>query len=107
MIRPCFSIGLIVWFLVFARNSTLTAAPLFNPATSHYYDFVSTPPNTSWSMARISAESLSFDSQQGYLATITSAAEEQFLRNNFGNRSLVWIGGSDAAVEGDWRWVTG
>jgi hypothetical protein len=41
----------------------------------------------------------------GYLATVTSAAENNFLIANFNLRGF--LGGSDAEVEGDWRWVVG
>jgi hypothetical protein len=42
---------------------------------------------------------------QGYLATITSAAENEFLKTRM--PSNAWIGASDAASEGTWKWVTG
>src|SRR5262245_705021 len=52
----------------------------------------------------------------GHLATINSAAENDFIWNTFGptvnaiattgNRSL-WIGLNDVAVEGTWVWVSG
>jgi hypothetical protein len=56
----------------------------------------------------------------GYLATITSDAENQFvfqLINNQdtfwvrdscgGSNNGPWIGGSDIATEGQWEWITG
>ena len=42
----------------------------------------------------------------GYLATIRSAAENAAVVAVIGG-SNPWIGASDAAVEGDWRWVAG
>ncbi|MDA1051398.1 MAG: tandem-95 repeat protein, partial [Planctomycetota bacterium] len=42
----------------------------------------------------------------GYLATITSAAENVLFNTARGGAD-VWIGASDAAVEGEWRWVQG
>lgn len=50
---------------------------------------------------------------QGYLATITSAAEQTFIQSSFpfmvgfGATGNAWLGGSDAAVEGEWRWLDG
>ena len=45
-----------------------------------------------------------------YLATITDAAEQTFanslLPTGLVDRSHFWLGGSDAAVEGTWTWVT-
>jgi len=42
---------------------------------------------------------------RGYLATITSQVENDFIKGK--TKGVGWIGASDAAVEGDWRWVTG
>ncbi|MFM7447039.1 MAG: lectin-like protein, partial [Leptolyngbyaceae cyanobacterium] len=68
-----------------------------------------------WTSAKTAAESRTFNGLQGYLATITSQAEEGFLQANFaslvnGNFDTlanVWIGASDAEQEGLWKWVTG
>ena len=44
----------------------------------------------------------------GHLATITLAAENSFILAQFALASSeAWIGASDAAVEGQWRWVVG
>jgi hypothetical protein len=69
----------------------------------HSYDFISGTGIT------FSAANAAASSAGGYLVTITSAAENDFLVANFGSASLgyAWIGASDAAVEGEWRWVTG
>jgi len=60
-----------------------------------------------WSDARTAAEAAG-----GYLAAVTTAPEEQFVQDAFaGSRIYVgvtaWMGLSDAASEGDFRWVTG
>ncbi len=62
----------------------------------------------SWDDARVAAENRTFQDQPGYLATITSAAENQ----RIGELGIpagrgAWIGASDAEVEGTWKWVTG
>jgi Lectin C-type domain len=59
--------------------------------------------------------SLSFDeavaaanAAGGYLVTVTSQAENDFLVATFGSTpGLFWMGASDAATEDEWRWVTG
>lgn len=41
----------------------------------------------------------------GYLATITSDEENFLIGNGLGYGN--WVGATDSAVEGEWRWVTG
>jgi len=60
-----------------------------------------------WSDARDAAVSAG-----GYLATITAAPEEAFVQGAFAGSTIgvgvtTWIGLSDAADEGTFRWVTG
>jgi len=74
------------------------------PSTGHYYEYV---PKTgiTWSQARAAADGLNFYGQQGYLATITSFEEAKLSGEQAAGAG--WIGGSDAAVEGQWKWMTG
>jgi FG-GAP-like repeat/FG-GAP repeat len=58
-----------------------------------------------WSQAQIAAASTDYFGTEGYLTTITSAAENNIVKSV--NQGIVWFGGSDSAVEGNWRWVTG
>lgn len=87
--------------------SDITAQPKQDPVNSHYYDFVPTAMDITWTEAKMAAESTTFLGRQGYLATITSVQEDDFLHAHWGSIREIWIGGSDADVEGDWRWVTG
>ncbi len=70
----------------------------------HYYEFVSAPGIT-WTAARAAASARTFNGLQGYLVTITSAAENAFMFNKVG--AFAWIGGSDMAQEGVWKWMDG
>ncbi|SDG89148.1 lectin-like protein [Alloyangia pacifica] len=69
----------------------------------HWYEYVETP--LPWEEARADAEGRVFMRMPGYLATITSQAENDFI--NSITPPNVWAGGSDAEVEGTWRWVGG
>jgi len=76
----------------------------FLPATGHYYEFVSDPGIT-WTDAEIAASNRTYFGWQGYLVTLTSQAEADFSGQQA--QGVGWIGATDDAVEGEWRWVTG
>lgn len=86
----------------------------------HFYEYITG--TFTWSAAKTDAASKTFYGQQGYLATITTANENEFIRQKLA--SDAWIGASDdythinlatgsstyadqAAAEGRWYWVTG
>lgn len=69
----------------------------------HYYEFVST--GMSWASAKTAAAARTYYGLAGYLATITSSGENAFISAKL--TATGWIGASDAASEGTWRWVTG
>ena len=79
-----------------------TGPAVVNPATRHRYMIVSTG---SWLQAQKLAMSMG-----GHLASIQSAAENEWLRRNFpaikGNPSQFLIGFNDHAVEGTFQWTT-
>jgi streptogramin lyase len=65
----------------------------------------------SWTQANDAASGMTYDGSPGYLATVTSSAENAFLRSQFGaslsaNR-CEWIGLTDDGRIGEWTWVTG
>lgn len=76
------------------------------PSTGHYYEYVSAPGIT-WTSAEAAADALPsyYGVLTPYLATITSAEEAQLSGEQAAGAG--WIGGSDVAVEGTWRWMTG
>lgn len=81
-----------------------TDSVLYNPETGRYYEHVENE-STTWEDARENASDQSHFGMTGYLTTITSEAENDFLREEF--EAGGWIGASDAADESVWRWVTG
>jgi len=74
------------------------------PSTGHYYEYVANLGIT-WTSANTAANSSTYFGLQGYLATLTSQVEADFSGSQASG--VGWIGGSDAATEGVWLWVTG
>lgn len=74
------------------------------PHTQHFYQYIAIR-GIPWTEARDSAENMSLYGLQGYLATITSSIENDFIWTKIDG--VGWIGANDAEVEGVWRWVTG
>ncbi len=100
-------------------STSVPAAPMYFAGTGSYYDYINrnsaTGAYTSWSWdeARTDAEARSYLGRQGRLATLTSAAEEQFLVANWFGDILYgqpWLGGF-RAIDSDpatgWQWITG
>lgn len=87
--------------ITFELTTSAAASPeaIYNPDNGHYYQWVEEE-DISWEDAKSGAEDLG-----GYLATIRSQQENDFIRDNL--QAEGWIGASDAAEEGIWRWVTG
>jgi hypothetical protein len=103
------------------RRVTFVAGTVFyNPLTEHFYEYVSS--SGSWTAAKTSASNRSYFGRAGYLATMMSEAENNFIWKLMSSDG--WFGGSDevsevntakgttafasqAAVEQKWHWVTG
>ncbi|HSQ46885.1 MAG TPA: T9SS type B sorting domain-containing protein [Lutibacter sp.] len=74
------------------------------PSTGHYYEYVPFIGIT-WQNAKTAAEARTYYGLKGYLATIISLEEAKLSGEQAAGAG--WIGGSDAASEGIWKWVTG
>jgi hypothetical protein len=99
-------------FVSVAAATNAGAEPVQWTANGHFYDVVLAPGTLSWEEANTAATAAG-----GHLATITSAAENNFVfslvnQPRFWNGySGPWLGGyQDPATQqptGNWRWVTG
>lgn len=103
------------------RRITFVAGTVFyNPLTDHYYEYVSG--SITWTNSKTSAEGRSYFGKVGYLATMSSEAENNFIWKLMS--SDAWFGASDdyiyvnaakgytayvnqSLVEQKWHWVTG
>ena len=82
----------------------------FNPQNQHFYKYV--PGKITGTDAQSAASSTIELGLAGYLASITNEAENDFIAEKIqGDAGApaqnVWIGASDAAQEGAWKWVGG
>ncbi|MBP9827684.1 Ig-like domain-containing protein [Patescibacteria group bacterium] len=100
--------------LTYTRNSTgadalevslVESGEVFFSDNGHLYEYISVPGDIDWVAAEAAAELLSRYGSTGYLTTITSEEENDFVADRLAGAG--WMGASDASVEGDWRWVTG
>ena len=88
------------------------AWPYHPDGTTHFYRYVEDD-DVTWSSARSSSTSGStnYYGETGYLATITSEAEHEFLARNMvrpdGSPLIAWLGGTDQDTEGTWIWKDG
>ncbi|MFC2110850.1 HYR domain-containing protein, partial [Bacteroidota bacterium] len=71
---------------------------------NHYYEWIPYS-GISWNQAKADAATKTFNGMQGYLVTVTSAAEMGFVSAKL--QGSGWMGASDLNYEGTWRWVTG
>jgi hypothetical protein len=80
------------------------ANTFLNPNNGHIYQYSSG--QITWTNANLAANSMEYEDVSGYITTLTSEQEDNFVSNNV-NATNFWIGLSDAANEGEWYWVTG
>ncbi|WP_347841521.1 PKD domain-containing protein [uncultured Draconibacterium sp.] len=74
------------------------------PFTGHFYQYHDQLAIT-WTAARAKAASMTYYGLKGYLATIRSQQEQNFIYSK--TKGTGWIGGSDRDQEGVWKWVEG
>ncbi len=74
------------------------------PSNKHFYEYVPKFGIT-WTAAKAAAAARTYYGLQGYLATLTSAAEAQLAGAQAPGAG--WIGGTDISTPNVWKWVTG
>jgi|GEM_PF-4167933 len=76
-----------------------------NPENGHWYEVLLLDEHIDWHDAMALAENRNFFGKRGYLATVTTDSEHEFISSIVSEN--IWLGGSDEAEEGKWRWVSG
>ena len=85
--------------------SVTPAGSLYNPTNGHYYQVVNHGDSITWSAAKTAAEESTYNGLSGYLASITTRSENDFIDAKAGVNA--WLGGTDRAAEGCWKWSGG
>lgn len=91
----------------------------YNPDNGHYYQVKTWGSDTNFGSANTFANAQIFAGMTGYIATITSDAENDFIAEHT-TAANAWIGASDSTgpvnnvadqrfgdQEGNWHWITG
>ena len=88
------------------RNSSTygTSGVWFSEQSQSFYTYITGTANVADAISNANAALL--NGASGHLVNITSANENAFINNIVGG-SAIWIGASDANVEGQWEWLGG
>ncbi len=71
---------------------------------THYYEFVTADGDVNWLEARANALTHTLNGLNGYLASVTSQTESDFVASRVGSTE-AWLGGNDIDTEGTWVWA--
>ncbi len=85
--------------------SVTPAGSLYNSANGHYYQVINVGSAITWSAAKTAAEASTLNGLSGYLASITTKEENDFIYAKAGQNA--WLGGTDRDAEGCWKWSGG
>lgn len=74
----------------------------------HYYEFVGFTAGTqkTWEQSKDAASRMEFDGQSGYLATIQSSEENDFIASKLGANGWIGAKGTMNGSVKEWMWVT-
>ena len=109
---------LMVFVCVFLFSVPAQSAPILwdsHPdGKQHYYELIIPDDTITWDEAKVEAENRFYLGSSGFLATITSQSENDFIMSNYPPPSYnlgPWIGGYQDPVNSgpseNWHWVTG
>ena len=84
--------------------SLIGEGQIYFPGNGHIYQIINAGGITHTD-AKLAAEALTVDGVSGYLVTITSQEESDFISTRLEGDG--WIGATDEDVEGDWKWTGG
>ena len=108
LVRSSFVLATVVVAALMPR--VVSAVPTYFDTTGHYYEYVSFSAVT-WTVAADLASQQNFDGMTGYLATITSQEENDYVYQTFGHHFWeAWLGGfqtPSSVPPADWHWVSG
>jgi hypothetical protein len=105
---------LLIGFLISLGLTAAASGAVFSPDTGHYYELVNAPYIT-WPEAGMATYESTLGGYMcwGYLATVTSQEENDFIVSTFGASALYhkWLGGfqdetDSGTVNVGWQWVT-
>ena len=74
---------LVVLAMLFVPASNAEAQPVQNPTNGHFYEAIAVPAGIDWATAFVAATTSTFQGEAGYLATVTSMSEHDFIVNTF------------------------
>lgn len=79
---------------------------VYNPANKHVYQVITAGgEGITWDDAFIEASEMEYGGVNGYLVTITSEEENDFIISRLDQNG--WMGANDKIDEGDWKWING
>lgn len=79
------------------------AGVFYSEETGNFYQYIAGAYD--WDTSNTAAQGSSVEGQNGYLATITSQEEQDFISNIVSG--YAWIGGGDTNTEGIFEWLDG
>ncbi len=78
----------------------------YNSSTDKFYKLTSAT-DVDWTTAQSTASSTNLNGITSQLVTIRSAHEQAIVQDYAADATEIWLGATDATVEGEWRWLDG